>query len=70
MVYYDHISMIFGLAQFKKYTIHQKKPCQVDWQKLVFPVKFDSVEEKLSFVMNTKQDEKSTFLFKKETFCA
>ena len=29
----------------------------------MFPVKFDSVEEKLSFLMNTKQNEKSTFLY-------
>ena len=40
----------------KKYTIffpiHQKKPCQVDWQMLVFPVKFDSAEEKLSFLIS------------------
>ena len=31
--------------------IHQMKPCQVDWQKLVFPVKIDSVQEKLSFLI-------------------
>ena len=38
-------------------------PCQVDWQKLVFPVKIDSVEEKLSSLMKIKQNEKSTFIY-------
>ena len=32
--------------------------------KACVPSKFDSVEEKLSFLMNTKQDEKSTFLYR------
>ena len=32
-----------------------------DWQKLVFPEKNDSVQEKLSFLMKIKQNEKSTF---------
>ena len=33
-----------------------------DWWKLVFPVKIDSVQEKLSFLMKIKQNEKSTFI--------
>ena len=44
------------------FPIHQKKPCQVDWQKLVFPVKINSVQEKLSSLMKIKQNEKSTFI--------
>ena len=36
---------VFGSITF---PIHQKKPCQVDWQKLVLPVKIDLVEEKFS----------------------
>ena len=39
------------------------KPCQLDWQKLVFPEIFDSVQEKLSSLMNIKQNEKSTFIY-------
>ena len=39
------------------------KTCQLDWQKLVFPEKFDSVQEKLSSLMNIKQNEKSTFIY-------
>ena len=35
---------------------------QVDWRKLVLPVKIDLGEEKFSFLMYIKQDEKSTFL--------
>ena len=35
---------------------------------LVFPVKIDSVEKKLSFLMNTKQDKKSTFLYETEMY--
>ena len=33
------------------FPIHQKKPCQLDLQKLVFPEKIDSVQEKLSSLM-------------------
>ena len=36
------------------------KPCQLHSQKLVFPEKIDSVEEKLSYLMKIKQNEKST----------
>ena len=35
----------------------------MDWQNLVFPLKIDSVEEKLSFLMKIKQNEKSTFIY-------
>ena len=34
-----------------------------DWQKLVFPEKNDSVQEKLSSLMKIKQNEKSTFIY-------
>ena len=34
-----------------------------DWQKLVFLLKINPVEEKLIFLMNIKQEEKSTFLY-------
>ena len=50
--------------------IHQKKPCQVDWQKLVLPVKIDLVEEKFSFLMYIKQDEQSTSLYTQGGFLA
>ena len=36
----------------------------MDWQKLVFPEKIDSVQEKLNFPMKIKQNEKSTFILK------
>ena len=36
------------------------KPCQVDWQKLVFQGKKYSVPEKIESLMNIKQNEKST----------
>ena len=39
------------------------KPCQMDWQKLVFPEKINSVQEKLSSLMKIKQNEKSTFIY-------
>ena len=39
------------------------KPCQLDWQKLVFQEKIDSVQEKLSSLMKIKQNEKSTFIY-------
>ena len=36
-----------------EYTIHQMKPCQVDWQKLVIHEKIYSVKEKSScFIEN------------------
>ena len=37
--------------------------------KLVFLQKINPVEEKLSFLMNIKQDEKSTFLYVTEITC-
>ena len=33
------------------FPIHQMKPCQLDWQKLVFHEKICSVIEKLSFLI-------------------
>ena len=46
------------------FPIHQMKPCQLDWQKLVFLEKIGSVQEKLSSLMKIKQNEKSTFIYK------
>ena len=37
--------------EVEHFPIHQKKPCQVDWQKLVLPVKIYLVEEKFSFLI-------------------
>ena len=35
----------------------------MEWQKLVFLVKINSVQEKLSSLMKIKQNEKSTFIY-------
>ena len=39
---------VFGSITFSHTP---EKPYQVDWQKLVLPVKIDLVEEKFSFLM-------------------
>ena len=44
----------------KYFPIHQMKPCQVDWQKLVFQEKIVLFQRKLSSLLNIKQNEKPT----------
>ena len=45
------------------FPIHQVKPCQEDWQKLVFKEKIVLFQRKLSSLLNIKQNEKSTCIY-------
>ena len=45
------------------FPIHQMKPCQVDWQKLVFQEKIVLFQRNQSSLLNFKQNVKSTCIY-------